>query len=65
MQINNSLSRLSKKEKSSTTRLTISEIVLDEKGKIFFKTMRKQKLNASYFEVVLLCLFLKHKIHVP
>ena len=65
MQINNSLSRLSKKEKSSTTRLTISEIVLDEKGEIFFKTMRKQKLNASYFEVVLLCLFLKHKIHVP
>ena len=65
MQINNSLSRLSKKEKSSTIRLTISEIVLDEKGEIFFKTMRKQKLNASYFEVVLLCLFLKHKIHVP
>ena len=27
--------------------------------------MRKQKLNASNFEVVLLCLFLKHKIHVP
>ena len=62
MQINNSLSlslsRLSKKEKSSTTRITISEIMLDE-------TMRKQRLNASYFEVVLLCLFLKHKIHVP